>query len=220
MRWPFRKRSWKTHFERGMARGGAGDFSKATRHFRNAVRLAPDEPYPHYELGYTLLLMGQFEPALAELRRTNELAQGFFLVQPEIYLCESILSGALDEASVNAIRQLQQLTDAGQAQSPQAVELSQGIAARAPSCPLGYHFLGKALLRKDPAEAERALQNCMKLSPDDTTAIDALTHIGMLRKEAGDLDGAKKAWSKVMTKYKGNPHTKITEVFFLDEGAV
>jgi tetratricopeptide (TPR) repeat protein len=220
MLWPFRKRSWKTHFQRGMASGVAGDLSKATQHFRNAVRLAPNEPYPHYELGYTLLLMGEIEPALSELRRTNELAQGFFLVQSEIYVCEAILSGALDEDSVNALRQLQQLTDAGQAQSQRAVELSQQVTARAPSCPLGYYFLGKALLRTDTAEAQRALQKCMNLSPDDTTAIDALTHIGMLRKETGDLDGAKKAWSDVVTRYKGNPHTKLTEVLFLNEGAV
>ena len=218
MRWPFPKRSWKVHFERGMASGRVGDLSKATRHFRSAVRLAPDEPYPHYELGYTLLLMGEIEPALAELRRTNELAQGFFLVQSEIYVCEAILSGALSEDSVKALRQLQQLTDAGQAQSQRAVELSRQVIARAPSCPLGYYFLGKALLRTDTVEAQRALQKCMNLSPDDTTAIDALTHIGVLLKKTGDLDGAMKAWSEVVARYKGNPHTKLTEVLFLNEG--
>ena len=76
MIWPFKKRTeWKEHFDRGMAAGGAGDLRGALTHFRKAVRLAPLEPYPRYELGFTFFLLGEFEPALNELRATNELAE-------------------------------------------------------------------------------------------------------------------------------------------------
>src|SRR5438876_768621 len=64
---------WKEAFERGMAAGGAGDLVAAERAFRDAVALAPDEPYPHYELGYTLSLAGRFTDALAALRTTASL---------------------------------------------------------------------------------------------------------------------------------------------------
>ena len=85
--WPFKKRaSWEDHFRRGMSRGTAGDPPNAAKSFRQATRLAPEEPYPHYELGYTLSLLGRYEDALEELRTTNELAPGFFVVQMEIYL--------------------------------------------------------------------------------------------------------------------------------------
>ena len=59
MFWPFNKRTWKEHFDLGMAAGGASDIEGAVTHFREAVRLAPLEPYPHYELGYSLFLLGR-----------------------------------------------------------------------------------------------------------------------------------------------------------------
>src|SRR5262245_46241192 len=109
MFWPFRARTtWKSHFDRGMAAGGANDIRGDVAHFREAVRVAPSEPYPHYELVYSLFLLGEFEAALVELRRTNELAEGFFLVQTEIYMCEAVLAGRVDGECLAALREIQQ----------------------------------------------------------------------------------------------------------------
>jgi tetratricopeptide (TPR) repeat protein len=216
MFWPFKGRTtWREHFDRGMTAGAAGDIETAVSHFRKAVHLAPLEPYPHYELGYSLFLLGQFEAALQELRRTNELAEGFFLVQTEIYMCEMVLSGLLNRDSLALVRQLQRLTDTGQAQSQEAVSLSRELVRRAPSCALGHYYLGKALFATEPQASEDALQRCLELHPDDTTAIDALTHIGSHRRAAGDTEGARAIWSGVVAKYKSNPHVKPTEAFFL-----
>jgi tetratricopeptide (TPR) repeat protein len=155
--WPFKRRTaWKEHFEKGMAAGGAGDVEAALPHFREAIRLAPLEPYPHYELGYTLFLLGQCGSALAELRRTNELAEGFFLVQTEIYMCEAVLSGLLDHESIATLRQLQRLTDSGRAQSSEAISLSRQLISRAPTCALGHYYLGKALFAEDSKASEEA----------------------------------------------------------------
>jgi hypothetical protein len=176
MFWPFKKQAtWKDHFDRGMATGGAGDIEGALPHFREAVRLAPLEPYPHYELGYTLVLLGKFELALPELRRTNELVEGFFLVQTEIYMCEAVLAGVLDDKCWAALRQILQLMDSAQAHREKVVSLSRQVIERAPTCPLGHYFLGKALFAVDPKASQDSLRNCLALSPDDTTAIDALT---------------------------------------------
>ena len=171
--------------------------------------------YSRYELGFTFFLLGEFEPALNELRATNELAEGFFLVQTEIYMCEAVLSGLLDSESMVALRQIQRLTDSGQAQSQEAASLSRELIRRAPTCALGHYYLGKALFRGDPTASEDALRTCLKFSPDDTTAIDALTHIGSHKRAAGDSEGARAIWSDVVAKYKNNPHVKPTEVFFL-----
>jgi tetratricopeptide (TPR) repeat protein len=211
-------RSWnlgKTLFDKGMAAGGASDFETALVHFRDAVRLAPHEPYPHYELGYTLCLIGQLEPALEEFRRTNQLVEGFFLAQTEIYMCEAVLSGLLDSESFFALRKIQRLTDEGQAQSPEAASLSRQVISRAPACALGHYYLGKALFASDPNASEEALRHCLTLAPDDTTAIDALTGIGSHRHAAGDADTARAIWSHVVARYKSNPHVKPTEAFFL-----
>ena len=211
--------AWKEPFDLGMSAGGAGDIDNAASHFREAVRLAPLEEYPHYELGYSLMLLGQFESALQELRRTNELREGFFLVQTEIYVCEMVLAGVLEHEDVAAFRQLQRLTDTRQAQSQEAVSLSRELITRAPACALGHYYLGKALFTSDPKASEEALQQCLSLNPDDTIAIDALTHIGSHRSASGDSDGARAIWLEVVAKYKNNPHVKPTEAFFL-QGSV
>ena len=216
----FKKRSkWKSHFDRGMSAGSAGDLRTASSHFKKATEAAPEEPYPHYELGYTLLLLGQYTDALRELKLTNELFPGFFLVQTEIYLCEGLLSGQLDDHTLSLLRQLQRLTDTGQAQGPDAISLSQQVIEAAPMCALGHYFLGKALMGANRAQSESALKRCMDLFPDDTTAIDALTHIGLHREAAGNLESARNIWADLLTRYQGNPHTKITEVILSQRGS-
>ena len=206
---------WRRHFDLGMAAGGAGDVPGALPHFSEAVRIAPLEPYPHYELAYTLSLLGQWDRALVEFRRTNELVEGFFLVQTEVYICEAVLSGLLDNECVAVVRQIQRLGDSGRMTGPEAVSLSQELIERAPACALGYYYLGKALFTDDPKRSEVALQHCLTLAHDDTTAIDALTHIGSHKRAAGDVESARAIWSEVVAKYKNNPHVKPTEVFLL-----
>jgi len=206
---------WKWHFDLGMAAGAAGDVRRAWPHFSFAVRLAPLEPYPRYELAYTLTRLGQWDQALMEFRRTNELVEGFFMVQTEIYICEGVLSGLLDDASVAVIRQIQQLVDSGRATSAQAVLSSRELVMRAPACALGYYYLGNALFLQDPKGSEVALQQCLTLAPDDTTAIYALTHIASHKRAAGDIDGARAIWSDLVAKYRNNPHMKTTQALFL-----
>jgi TolA-binding protein len=59
------------------------------------------------------------------------------------------------------------------------------------------------------------LQHCLALAPGDTTAIDALTHIGVLKREAGDDDAARAIWPDVVEKYRNDPHSKPTMRYFL-----
>ena len=59
--------------------------------------------------------MGRYNEALEELRRTDELAHGFFLVQTEAYMCEQFLSGVIDAEAASAVT---------------AVEGQRGIAQR------------------------------------------------------------------------------------------
>jgi len=209
---------WKTHFDRGMSAGGAGDLAAAERHFAKAVEIAPEEPYPHYELGYTLSRLGRHAEALAELRRANELSRGFFLVQTEIYLCEQVLTRQIDDGTLSTLRRIQQLVDTGGGASPEALSLSQQVIDAAPRCAMGHYFLGKVLGEQDRARSESALRRCTELSPDDTTAIDAFTHIGFHREAAGDTDAARRLWTDVVSRYRENPHTAIVQAI-LDQRA-
>jgi Flp pilus assembly protein TadD len=204
--------TWEEYFEQGMAFGGKSNFAKAEASFREAVRLAPEEPYPHYELGYTLTLLGRHEEALEELRRTEQLSRGFFLVETEIYLCEQLLSGSIDASVVDMLRFLQQLTDGGQGDSDRAVGISQKVIGAAPGCALGHFYLGKALFEREPEAADEALRRCLELEPDDTTAINAKWHIGALRSQAGEEDEARRIWREIADEYRGHPQTAFAEM--------
>lgn len=209
----FRKpKTWEEHVEKGMAYGSASNFSRAEASFREAVRLAPEEPYPRYELGYTLALLGRHEDALEEYRRTERLRRGFFLVETEISLCEQALSGLIDPAVVEMLRSLQRLTDEGEEQSDQAVILSRRVIELAPECALGHFHLGKALFEREPQAAEEALRRCVDLRPDDTTAINAKWHLGALRRQAGDEDEARRIWREIASDYRGHPHAAFAEM--------
>jgi tetratricopeptide (TPR) repeat protein len=216
----FRKsRTWKQHFEEGTAYGVASDFKRAEESFRQAARLAPNEPYPHYELGYTLSLVGRHKEALEEFAATDRLARGFFLVQTEAYLSKQFLSGAIDQEVLAKLRWLQRLMDTNAAMGPEALAVSQQVVAMAPTCALGYFHLGKALLGGDAPAAEQALLKCIRLGPDDTTAINAKFHLGILKRDAGQVDVASRIWSAIVSDYPGNPHTKFAEMMSAEKPA-
>jgi tetratricopeptide (TPR) repeat protein len=209
----FRKsKTWQGHFDEGMKYGAASDLSRAEASFREAVQLAPEEPYPHYQLGYTLSLVGRHEEALEEFRRTEELWRGFFIVETEIYLCEQILSGSIDLAVLGMLRSLQWLVDAGEEGGLEALALSRNVVEAAPECALGHFHLGKAMLQREPQAAEEALSRCLELHPDDSTAINAKFHLGILRQQAGQEDDAHRIWREIASDYRGHPHTALANM--------
>ncbi len=204
--------NWKESFERGMKAGGEGDIAASEAAFREAVALAPDEAYPHYELGYTLCLAGRYADALPELRRTEELQRGFFLVETEILMCEHMVSGAIDAQTYGAIRQLMWQTDRGEGTTLQTEQLSRAVIGRAPACPLGYFFLGKAVLQRLPDQAKSALEKCVELGADDTTAINARFHLAVLRHQAGAVDEARAMWKQLGEDFAGHPHAQLARM--------
>jgi Flp pilus assembly protein TadD len=211
--------TWEDYFEEGMTFGGASKLSKAETSFREAARLAPEEPYPHYELGYTLTLLGRHEEASEEFRRTKQLTpRGFLLVDTEIYLCEQVLAGSIDSSALEALRSLQHLTDSDQWQSHDAVALSRKAIEAAPECALAHFYLGKALFEREPQAAEEALRRCVELHPDDTTAINARWHIAALRRRAGDEDEARRIWRAIADEHPGHPGAIFADMNFDEPG--
>jgi tetratricopeptide (TPR) repeat protein len=200
---------WRRHFDEGMAHGAVARHAAAEASFRAAILLAPGEPYPHYELGYTLSLLGRHDEAIGEFTRTEDLHPGFFLVQTEIYVCHQVLAGTIDGDAVEWLRELQRLTDLGASQSAQAASIARKVIRRAPDCALGYFFLGKALVERSPKEAQQYLERCIELRADDTTAIDAKWHLGeVLRRQGRDAD-ARGIWESIGEDYPNNPHAAL-----------
>jgi tetratricopeptide (TPR) repeat protein len=207
-----KSRTWKNHFDDGIAYGTASDFEKAEKSFRQAIRVAPEQPYPHYELAFTLSLLGRHQEALDEFNETNRLSCGFFLTQTEAYLSRQLLSRAITPEIFAQFRLIQRLADTNAADSEQNFALCQQVVAAAPTCALGYFHLGKCLMKSNPAAAEEALQKCLRLGPDDTTAINAKFHLGLLKRDSGQGEIARRIWSGIVESYPGNPHIKFAEM--------
>ena len=211
--WPFKKKpDWKGLFDQGMTYGRSGDLDGAAASFREATRLEPAEPYPHYELGFTLFLRGRVREALSEFQHTEELCSGFFLVQTYIDVCARLLSGSLTPEGSVLFQKLQWLADLGRPQGSEARELAEALVRACPTFPVGHYCLGIAVSEDDPARAETALGTCLELTPDPTTAIDALFHLGVLRNKAGDRQGARRLWQSAIDRYPRNIHTKFCEI--------
>lgn len=204
--------TWEQAFERGMQAGEAGDAATAEQAFREAVGLAPNEPYPHYELGYTLCLTGKLREALVELKRTEQLHRGFFLVETEIYLCEKMIARAFDVETFAGLRELMWRTDSGQGTTLETEQLARAIIARSPECALAHFFLGKAIFERLPDEGKGALERCIELYPDDTTLINARFHLGVLRRQAGAEAEARAIWQRIARDFADHPHAQLARM--------
>lgn len=199
---------WQRFFHEGTARMGRNDLEGAKQAYRQATEAAPNEPYPHYELGFVSFLTGHIETALEEFRKTNAISPGFFLVQTEIYTCEQVLEGNLDAEGLALVRRLQELMDSGAWDNPAYRQLSAKLIGIAPSFALGPYHLGKAVLDEQPAIAERHLRRCLSMVPDDTTAIDAKVHLAVICANSGRKDEARELLQQLPAEYPGNPHVQ------------
>jgi tetratricopeptide (TPR) repeat protein len=200
---------WQAAFDRGRELGATSDYAGAEAAFREAIALAPGEPHPHYELGYALCSAGRYEDALVEFRLTDRLSPGLLLVQTDIYLCEQMVSRTIDGTVLEMLRQLQWISDSGGASSKEAQALSRRVVQRAPTCALAFYFLGKSLIEAMPDASEIALQRCLELAPDSTTAINARFHVGLLREHAGKRDEARQIWQQILVEFPGHLHAEV-----------
>jgi tetratricopeptide (TPR) repeat protein len=213
-------KKWKKQFGKGREAGSRGDLESAVSHFKRATEIAPDEPYTHYELGYTLSKLGQYSNALREFEQTEKLTRGFFIVQTEIYIHQELLNKHIDESVIGRLRQIQQLADTHGSQNPEIVSLSNDVIDKAPEFPLGYYYLGQALFPGERKRSEDAFKICLDLSPDETTSIYALNFLALLRELDGDIETARKIWVDLLAKYDGNPHTEMIKMTFEQRGFV
>jgi tetratricopeptide (TPR) repeat protein len=212
------RRSWRWHYDQGMACGQAGRLSEAVVHFQKAAALAPDEPNPHYQLGYTYFLMKDFARALVELERTQTLSPGFFVVETEIDLCRRMLDESLSLPALSVLHAIRRRFDDGQRGHPETLALSRQAVEMATDCPLSHFYLGKVLLESDRTASTTALRRCLELRPDNTTAIDARLHLGVNLEVAGRHDEALEMWRSILHDFPGHPQLAMVKLFMTSRG--
>ncbi|MEN6625196.1 MAG: tetratricopeptide repeat protein [Candidatus Sumerlaeia bacterium] len=202
----FRKpRTWNWHYDRGMACGSGGKFDAALEHFKKAAEMAPGEPGPPYQLGYTYFLLKDFAKALPEFEKTQALTPGYFTVETDIDLCRRMLDGRLSLPALSILHQLLVASDSNQLGSPKSLTLAKQAVELAPDCPLAHFLFAKAVFATDPAESINAMQRCLEFGPDNTTAIQARLMIGTHLYSAGHPDQAFEMWRSILRDYSYHP---------------
>jgi tetratricopeptide (TPR) repeat protein len=102
-----------TLHQEGREAGARGDYDQALALFTKAAELAPSWPYPVYDRAYTHLLMKDFDAALADYRRTSEMApRGFFTTLTAVQTLSREQRGDLPAGLYLAYLKLEPITDA------------------------------------------------------------------------------------------------------------
>jgi len=72
------------HYERGKAFVKQGEYAKAEKEYREAIRLKPDYAAPHYNLGIVVYFQGKYAEAEKEFREAIRLKQDY--IEAHYYL--------------------------------------------------------------------------------------------------------------------------------------
>ena len=82
----------------GRAYGQKGNNELAIQHFEKAIKIAPEWPYPYYDLAYTYLLNSKYKDAYKYYKKTDELApRGFFTTKTAVHYLGKEQRGELPE---------------------------------------------------------------------------------------------------------------------------
>ncbi len=96
----------------GRQAGGNGDYDEAIELFNKAHKLAPNWPYPVYDLAYTYLLKQDLKNALLNYELTDKLApEGFFTAKTAVWTLKKEQSGKFSKGIYAAYVLLESIED-------------------------------------------------------------------------------------------------------------
>jgi len=170
--------------EAGRQAGSKGDYPKALADLGRASQLAPEWPYPVYDMAFTYLLMKDFETATAYFRKTIDLApRGFFTAITALDTLLREQRGDLPVGTYLAYSSLEWVADRRkQAEGVRA--LTEGLPTFAPA------WRDFAILVEDDEEKLAAIEKGMAAIPDAETKGSLQINKALILNRRGDRDGA------------------------------
>src|SRR5665213_3285138 len=184
--------------QRAMQAGGKGNFDEALAGFREAAKVDPFDPNPHYHAAVTLMHLEQPSEAFAEYDATEELAPGWFNCRGERWLAAEIAGGRVEQA-VFFILRTEEMPEQSASWEHKLGLADEGLA-HAPDLALLHLYRGKCLMNLNRiAEAQAAFTIGLAHAPEpdirtrllfelQVVATDPAEKIRLLR-EAADLNG-------------------------------
>jgi tetratricopeptide (TPR) repeat protein len=164
--------------------GESGDYKKAITLLNQAHKLAPQWPYPLYDLAYTYLLMDDTENARKYYRKTVESSpRGFFTAITALDTLDREEQGELPAKTYLAYLSLEWTDD-----SKKKAEMVQQLIKRAPAFAPGWKELA-VLSEGDPTKLS-AIEKGLAAKPDAETKGVLQINKALILDRKGDHDGA------------------------------
>jgi hypothetical protein len=153
----------KRFHDEARAAGARGDYERAAELFGEAHMLAPDWPYPIYDMAFTYLMVDRPDDAEVLYAEVDAMMpDGFFTCKTSLYTLRRELSGALPAGFSKAFATLEWMPDPEQKKTILA-----GMTRKFPAFAPAWRELSALL--PDPAERLHALNQGLAAYPDPET---------------------------------------------------
>ena len=170
--------------QQGRLTGQSGDYKKAIALLERASDLAPQWPYPTYDMAYTYLLMKDTENARKYYRKTLDLSpRGFFTAITAIDTLDREKRGDLPAGTYLAYLSLEWTDD-----PEKMAEIVPQLVKRVPDFAPGWEKL--ASLSNNDAEKLLATERGLAANPDSETKGILQVNKAMILERKGDREGA------------------------------
>lgn len=164
--------------------GGAGDYKKALADLERASKLAPQWPYPVYDMAYTYLLMKDLDNARTYYQKTVELApRGFFTAITALDSLRREQKGDLPSGTYLTYLSLEWMDDPGQ-----KVQAVRQLVKQVPQFAPAWKEL--AVLSDDDADRLAAIEKGLAANPDAETKGTLQINKALILDRKGDREGA------------------------------
>jgi len=172
--------------EQARAAGGRGEYNQAIALLQSASKIAPQWPYPVYDLAYTYLLKQDFDNARVYYRKTLELSpRGFFTAITALDTLDREKKGELPAGLYFAYLSLEWMDNASE-----RANVVRQLAERQPGFAAGIKE--RALLTENDDERLQWIEKGLAASPDAETKGILLINKALLLNKRGEKDTAVK----------------------------
>ena len=162
----------------------SGKYEKAIQFLLEAQELAPNWPYPYYDLAYTYLLKFDFENALKYYRQTDSIApRGFYTSKTALYTLEKEFEGKYEKGLYRLYLSLDWKND-----PHEKLEMTKLLVETYPYYAPGWNELSNQL---DGEERESAIDKGLKLETDNETKGLLLINKAIVLKNRDEVEKAK-----------------------------
>lgn len=153
----------REHHNKGRAHGQQGDHKKAIACFEKAMNIAPDWPYPYYDLAFTYLLNNQPKEAYEYYKKVDSLSpRGFFTTKTAVHYLGKEQKGELPEGIY-----LYYLSHEWTENPQEQLEIMENIIGKFPSFAPAWQK--RAGLEENPSNALDMLEKGLSADPDPET---------------------------------------------------